>query len=174
MATTKYSELLETLTHLKASEMGSKPMLNDYANASARCSIWHSNLPEEQCTSLYEAVKASKGNGIDAAIALLKQYMAEQTAQPFNLANLANLGNLVSDGAIFSVEFIKRSNGELRKMVCRMGVKKHLKGGKKAYSTKARNLLTVFDMQAKGYRSIPVDAIQRLSMNGQTFNFAGV
>jgi WYL domain-containing protein len=97
--------------------------------------------------------------------------MATNTVPQFNLSNLSNL---VSDGTIFSVEFIKRSNGELRKMVCRLGVKKHLRGGNKAYDSKQYNLLTVFDMEQKGYRSIPVDAIQRLSVNGQTFNFSGV
>ena len=94
--------------------------------------------------------------------------MANETVTQFNRTNLRNL---VSDGGIFSVEFIKRSNGQLRKMVCRLGVKKHLKGGQKAYSTKVHNLLTVFDMENKGYRSIPVEAIQRLSVNGQTFSF---
>ena len=95
--------------------------------------------------------------------------MTNETVTQFNRTNLRNL---VADGGIFSVEFIKRSNGQLRKMVCRLGVKKHLKGGQKAYSTKAHNLLTVFDMENKGYRSIPVDAIQRISVNGQTFSFA--
>lgn len=87
--------------------------------------------------------------------------------------NLKNLQNLVSDGAIFSVEFVKRSNGELRKMVCRMGVKKHLRGGDKAYDPTKHNLLTVFDMENKGYRSIPVDTVQRLHVNGQVFSFGG-
>ena len=95
--------------------------------------------------------------------------MTNETVTQFNRTNLRNL---VADGGIFSVEFIKRSNGQLRKMVCRLGVKKHLKGGTKAYSSKAHNLLTVFDMDNKGYRSIPVDAIQRISVNGQTFSFA--
>ncbi len=57
-------------------------------------------------------------------------------------------------------------------MVCRLGVKKHLRGGAKAYDSKQHNLLTVFDMENEGYRSIPVDSIQRLSVNGQTFTFA--
>ncbi|NKC16400.1 MAG: hypothetical protein GKR94_30590 [Gammaproteobacteria bacterium] len=95
--------------------------------------------------------------------------MATNTLPQFNLTNLHNL---VSGGAIFSVECIKRSNGKLRKMVCRTGVTKHLKSGQKVYSAKAHNLLTVFDMENQGYRSIPVDAIQKLSVNGQTFNFA--
>ncbi len=85
-----------------------------------------------------------------------------------------NLQRLVSDGKVFSVQFIKRSTGELRKMRCRTGVKKHLKGGTKAYSTKVHDLLTVFDMDKKGYRSIPVDAIQRLCVGGQSFSLGGV
>lgn len=88
--------------------------------------------------------------------------------------NWRNLVNLVSDGSIFYVEFIKRTTGELRKMKCRAGVKKYLRGGAKGYSAKAKNLLTVFDMENKGYRSIPVEAIKALSINGQQFNFAGV
>ena len=85
--------------------------------------------------------------------------------------NLRNLQNLVDDGSIFYVEFIKRTTGELRKMQCRLGVKKHLKGGSKAYDSAAKNLLTVFDMKAEGYRSIPLESIQCLTIGGQTFNF---
>ena len=88
--------------------------------------------------------------------------------------NRRNLKNLVSDGRIFSVEFIKRSTGELRTMTARTGVQKHLKGGKKSYKPANHNLLTVYDLGAKGYRSIPVEAIQRLSVGGQTFDFVGV
>ena len=88
--------------------------------------------------------------------------------------NRRNLRNLVSDGKIFSVDFIKRSTGELRTMTARMGVRKHLKGGNKAYNPSQHNLLTVFDMDKRGYRSIPVEAIQRLSVGGQTFDFARV
>lgn len=91
-----------------------------------------------------------------------------------NAFNYSNLSNLVNGGKIFSVTFVKRTTGELRQMRCRMGVKKHLKGGSKAYDPKAKNLLSVFDMEAKGYRSIPVEAIRSLSIGGQTFNFEGV
>jgi len=67
----------------------------------------------------------------------------------YTVFNHRNLQNLVSDGNIY-VEFIKRSTGTLRKMKCRTGVKKHLKGDKKGYSSAARGLHTVFDMEAKG------------------------
>lgn len=97
--------------------------------------------------------------------------MDSNTTQPTPRLNRANLRNLVSDGMIFSVEFVKRTDGKLRKMVCRLGVRKHLKGGTKAYDPKQHDLLCVFDMENEGYRSIPVDAIRRLSVNGQTFSF---
>lgn len=88
--------------------------------------------------------------------------------------NYRNFSKLVADGHIFTVEFIKRTTGELRKMKCRTGVKKHLKGGTLAYSPKDNGLLTVYDLEAKGYRSIPVQNVQRLSVGGQTFTFGGV
>jgi len=85
--------------------------------------------------------------------------------------NLMNLQKLVADGAIFYVEFIKRSTGELRKMRCRLGVKKYLNGGMRAYNPAKKNLLGVFDMDARGYRSIPLEGIRRLSVGGQHFDF---
>ena len=95
--------------------------------------------------------------------------MAINTLPQFNYSNLSKL---VSDGQIFSVEFIKRSTGELRKMTCRMGVKKYLRGGSKAYNSKAKNLLTVYSLDSEGYRSIPVENIRRLTVSGQSFTFA--
>ena len=77
---------------------------------------------------------------------------------------------LVSDGKVFAVEFIKLSTGRLRKMRCRVGVKSHLKGGRKAYDAKSKGLMTVFDMEAGGYRSIPLEGVQRLTVHGQTYS----
>ncbi len=67
-------------------------------------------------------------------------------------------------GQIFSVVFKKRTNGEIRKMRCRMGVTKYLKGGERAYDFKEKNLLPVFDLEKGEYRSIPIEAI--ITMNG--------
>tara|TARA_R110002074_G_scaffold402332_1_gene607507 strand:+ start:14955 stop:15476 length:522 start_codon:yes stop_codon:yes gene_type:complete len=107
------------------------------------------------------------GKGEKPTIAEEKSNTPPTAAKGFTLNNLKKL---VSDGKIFHVEFIKRSTGELRKMRCRIGVKKHLKGGGKAYSTKAKQLLTVFDMEANGYRSIPVEGIRTLQVGGQRFS----
>lgn len=64
---------------------------------------------------------------------------------------------------IFSVLFQKK-DGTLRKMVCRTGVTKHLKGGELAYDPIEKGLLSVFDMQAQDYRMINLRTIQSISL----------
>ena len=58
-------------------------------------------------------------------------------------------------------------------MNCRTGVTKYLKGGSKSFTDAHKQLLTVFDMNAKGYRSIPLEAITSLSVGGQQFTVGG-
>jgi hypothetical protein len=70
---------------------------------------------------------------------------------------------------IFYVEYTKRTTGELRKMTCRKGVKKHLKGGEKAYSDREYDLMTVFDMDKVGYRAINLREVKRLTINKEQF-----
>jgi hypothetical protein len=73
----------------------------------------------------------------------------------------------------FTVTFIKRGDGSKRVMNCRKGVKKHLKGGDRAYDPKAKRLVFVYDVQIKapanGYRSIPLDSIQHIKLAGQEY-----
>ena len=69
----------------------------------------------------------------------------------------------------FAVVFLKKS-GELRPMNCRLGVKKHLKGGKLSYNAEARNNLIVFDMQKEGYRTINLDTLITISMKGVEYH----
>jgi hypothetical protein len=66
---------------------------------------------------------------------------------------------------IFSVEFTKK-NGSLRKMVCRLGVKKYLKGGELGYDAEALNYLTVFDLQSEEYRTINVNTLKSITFEG--------
>jgi hypothetical protein len=73
---------------------------------------------------------------------------------------------------IFSVEFIKL-NGEHRKMVCRLGVKKHLRGGSLSYDAKSLNLLPVFDMEKGDYRMINFDSIINVTVDGVTHENTG-
>jgi hypothetical protein len=66
---------------------------------------------------------------------------------------------------IFSVEFTKK-DGSLRKMTCRLGVKKYLKGGELGYDAEALNYLTVFDLQSEEYRTINVNTLKSITFEG--------
>lgn len=70
---------------------------------------------------------------------------------------------------IFSVEFVKK-DGSLRKMVCRLGVKKHLKGGELKYNPEELNYLTVFDLQSEEYRTINVNTLKRITIDGVSYD----
>lgn len=69
-------------------------------------------------------------------------------------------------GKIFGVRFVKRTTGEIRDMQARMGVTKHLAGGEPSYDREAKQLLCVFDMAKKSYRSIPVEGVLSLTVDG--------
>lgn len=75
-------------------------------------------------------------------------------------------------GGFFRVMFIKRTTGELRDMICRTGVTKHLRGGEPAYNFAEKNLLSVYDMEREGYRCIPLDAILAIRVDGEIFQVA--
>tara|TARA_R100000664_G_scaffold24829_1_gene34711 strand:- start:603 stop:878 length:276 start_codon:yes stop_codon:yes gene_type:complete len=66
---------------------------------------------------------------------------------------------------IFSVVFLKK-DGTIRKMICRFGVKKHLKGGSLRFNPLDRAMLVVFDMQKNAYRMINLETISNINMKG--------
>jgi len=79
-------------------------------------------------------------------------------------SEISTLKELVGN-KIFAVEFIKK-DGSLRKMVCRLGVKKHLKGGELRYNPEDLNYLTVFDLQSEEYRTINVNTLKTITFEG--------
>lgn len=82
---------------------------------------------------------------------------------------LARIFNQVQTGKIFSVRFTKRGDGQEREMRCRFGVKSHLKGGELGYDAFEKALFTVFDMDKRGYRSIPWEGISEVKVEGQRY-----
>ena len=84
--------------------------------------------------------------------------------------NRRDILNLLKENKdqFFSVVFLKK-NGELRPMNCRLGVKKHLKGGKLSYNPKERNNLIVFDMQKEGYRLINLQTIRSIKAEREEY-----
>lgn len=70
-------------------------------------------------------------------------------------------------GRIFSVRFSKRTTGEERTMNCRRGVHSYLRGGEQRYNPDEKGLMVVFDMHRKSYRSIPIDNLTHIKVNGE-------
>jgi hypothetical protein len=63
---------------------------------------------------------------------------------------------LASNGKFVTVTFLKK-DGTVRKMNCRTGVTKHLKGGESTLN--ADQYITVFDIAKGAYRAINQDTI---------------
>ena len=73
------------------------------------------------------------------------------------------------NGKIFTVEFIKRGNGERRTMNCRGEVKKGVKGVGLAYDPNKKSLVSVYDMQAQAFKMIAEEGIQIIRAGGQEY-----
>lgn len=71
-----------------------------------------------------------------------------------------------SKGRFLSLEFVKRTDGTVRRMLCRTGVKCFLKGGVPAYDFESKGLLPVYDMVKHEYRSVPLDGLTQIKVDG--------
>jgi len=71
-----------------------------------------------------------------------------------------------AEDTIFSCHFIKK-DGSLRKMVCRLGVQKGVKGVGMSYDPTEKGLLCVYDMQKLAFRMINLRTIVRLQIKGE-------
>lgn len=80
------------------------------------------------------------------------------------------IDDLVSTGKIFSATFTK-ADGTERKMVCRTGVQKDLKGKGLQYDRRKAHNIVVWDMNAEGYRTIKTDRLKSIKIEGKTYNF---
>lgn len=69
-----------------------------------------------------------------------------------------------SGGRFFGATFIKRTTGERREMWCRFAEVGELKGGQRRSSD---NLIVVWDDHKKAYRSIPVEGLVQLRIDGK-------
>lgn len=74
-----------------------------------------------------------------------------------------------TNGRFFGITFVKQ-DGSIREMNARIGVRKYLKNDPSAViqekSDKQKNTLTVFDRKLKAYRSINMDRILSVRING--------
>ena len=70
-----------------------------------------------------------------------------------------------TNGKIFSAVFTKK-DGEKRKMVCRQGVAKYVKGIGLKFKPEERSLIGVFDMHKKAYRFINLETLEKIKVKG--------
>lgn len=80
--------------------------------------------------------------------------------------NVNRLKRMIADGRFATVTFVKRSTGETRRMRCRTGVTKALRGGAPAYDPDEHGLVTVYDLDRRDYRSIPADSVVEVRAGG--------
>jgi len=70
-------------------------------------------------------------------------------------------------GKFFCVYFARRSDGKIRKMICRTGVPGKPGGPGLAFDPKNKNLLSVYDIVKKKHRFIPLENVLCLSIKKQ-------
>ena len=77
-----------------------------------------------------------------------------------------------SGGHICSVVFVKVSTGKVRKMNFRRHVTKGVNGRGLKYNPSSVGNMVVYDMGADGFRTIKLDNVQSLKVNGVTHNWS--
>ena len=78
----------------------------------------------------------------------------------------------LAGGTIFSVDFVMK-DGTNRTMTCRLGVKKHLKGGELPFCPVEKGMLPVFDITKSDYRMINLHTVRELRVRGKVYKFEG-
>jgi hypothetical protein len=73
-------------------------------------------------------------------------------------------------GRMFTVTFIKKSNGQKRVMNARLGVKAYLRGGVLPYDPNTKGLIPCYDVQTKDYRMVNIQGITNLKTGGVEYN----
>ena len=73
-----------------------------------------------------------------------------------------------TNGKFFTAEFHKK-DGTVRKMNARLGVKKYLKGGENKVEGIDRPYITVYDVKAKGYRTINLHTTEKIKFGKEVW-----
>ena len=74
-----------------------------------------------------------------------------------------------SDGKMFTVFFIKKSNGKPREMNARLGVSVGVNGTGRNFKPEDHDLLGVYDMQEHGHRMVSLRSVYRLHLGGKQY-----
>lgn len=72
-------------------------------------------------------------------------------------------------GKFFTATFVKRTNGAMRTMNCRLGVKAYLAGGVLPYNPEEKGLIPVYSIQDRGYRMINLETLTKLKIGNNEY-----
>jgi len=72
-------------------------------------------------------------------------------------------------GRIFSVVFVRRTDGAERHMTCRINVNKNVKGKGLLFEPEHMNLMGVYDVKKKDYRFIPLENVLCLTFRKKKY-----
>lgn len=86
-----------------------------------------------------------------------------------NTLELTQLIKTLSENTIFGATFVKRTTGETRDMVCRLGVKKGTNGKGLNFDPVEKGLLPVYDLKSKGFRMINLNTLKELRIRGKVY-----
>ena len=78
---------------------------------------------------------------------------------------------LGENGRIFSVRFTKRTTGESRNMVARLGVHKGVTGAGLRFDPTQRDLMVVYDVHNRGFRMVDLRTVERAVGRGRVLEF---
>ena len=87
--------------------------------------------------------------------------------------NALNLRSLIEaqDGRFVSIDYIK-NDGSSRTLTGRLGVVAHLKGGHTTVMADDRPYITVFDVVARGYRTVNLATVRSMRAGGKVYHVA--
>lgn len=74
-------------------------------------------------------------------------------------------------GHFFTAVFIKKTNGELREMTCRFGVKKHVNGKGLKFDPVSKGYFPVWDSVKKDYRMLNLNTLLFINYAGKSYQF---
>jgi hypothetical protein len=117
--------------------------------------------------------------------------MNATATKTISLKEAVEIIDSIPNGRVFTVEFLKRTPNketgerEMRKMNCRKGVRKGVKGVGRSFDPRSKGLIGVFDMQIAqrvetlraigeeikddGHRLISIEGIKTLNANGERY-----
>jgi len=76
---------------------------------------------------------------------------------------------IATQGRVFAVTFIRRSNGQEKTIRARTGVRANQKGKKLRYNPRGKKLVLLFDMGERKYKCIPIEGIEAITYRGKHY-----